>query len=219
MKIHESVMFVLGLVNEGAHVHSTLKKLYGRDSQRMDLEGYTLVISEGVAVRTKSRATGGGLRSTDVKATLMGAALHSHVANMAVAAGEEGSVWHHAAVSLQEKDATADSCAFQDLSVEHTDHSVELGQLHHVAKSQTPAACFAALVAALASRPTVSDIRFHTPKKTSNFVTRGIMQTEVRATNYPYSAANITGAGQVIGIGKSRIMYFLGMTSPLCRCR
>jgi hypothetical protein len=197
MKIHESVMFTLGLVDEADASYPTLKKLYGREKQTVNLEHTTLAVSNGVGVKAKSIATGAGMRENDIKELLANSPASSHLPKLAAASGRDGSVWHSHLASAD----TMANCNFESLSYEHTGHSMHIGNLHEIAKSESAKTCFAALLASLASHPTTADIRFNTPKKTSNYLIRGIMQADAVVQSYPYTNVGIDGTGQVVGIG------------------
>lgn len=111
---------------------------------------------------------------------------------------------HH--LSLGNKDQTSSSpdvCSFSKLSLEHTGHSIVLGNLHNIEKSTQSTACFASLLALLVTSEAVSDIRMRFPKQVSNNYIKGIVQTNSRQEDYPYTSVGLDGTGQVIGIGKS----------------
>lgn len=201
MKIHESVMFVLGLVDANSDSYPVLKQLYGREKQTIDLEFTTLAVSNGVGVKSKTLATGGGIRENDIKDLLVSSPASTHLTKLAKASGHEDSVWHKHIAST---DKLA-SCNFDALSYHHTGHSIHIGNLHEIAKSESSETCFATLLAILAAHSSTADIRFNTPKKTSNYIIRGIMQAEAAVQTYPYTNVGIDGTGQVVGIGTSFI--------------
>jgi hypothetical protein len=95
----------------------------------------------------------------------------------------------------------ADLCLFSSLSLEHTDHSVVVGNLHSIQQSTQPTACFASLLALLATSPAVSDLRIRFPKRVSNNYIKGIIQKNSREQEYPYTSVGLDGTGQVVGIG------------------
>jgi hypothetical protein len=212
LKIHESVMFVLGLVDEESDYYSLLKGLYGRPHQSINLELTALTVTSGVAVKAKTLASGGGIRENDIKERLVSYPASAHLTKLAAASGREKSVWHKHKDSIDE----ITSCNFDALSYKHTGHSMHIGNLHEIAKSESAKTCFAALLASLASHPTTADIRFNIPKKTSNYHIKGIMQTDAVAETYPYSNAGIDGTGQVIGIGAFSLLflYDCSMSNP-----
>ena len=108
-----------------------------------------------------------------------------------------------------------DSCAFAELEVTQEGPNVAISRLHQlhqkpnqphrdgIQSSDTERACFARLLAVLASDSATVDIRFRQKKRALNRFGKGILQTNSYDDSVPYSAAGLNGTGQVIGIGDS----------------
>jgi hypothetical protein len=70
--------------------------------------------------------------------------------------------------------------------------------------SSTPSSCFAALLAFLATHEEhISDIRYALPNKILNKYGKSVVQKMTSDQGTPYTAANLTGSGQIVGVGDS----------------
>lgn len=225
-KIHESLMFFFGLVDKEHSAYEELSHRYSKPiANGLDLSRVKLVVSGGIGVPHKDLLNSPKNRQFDnLKQRLFQSrslnlpfpTASSHLyrfAQQTSPPGESTNLWlkyanmlqsherHYS--TLENKDSSADVCSFSKLSIEHTGHSIVIGNLHHMERATQSTACFASLLALLVTLDAVSDIRMRFPKKISNNYIKGIVQTNSRQEDYPYTAAGLDGTGQVIGIGKS----------------
>jgi len=203
LKIHESVMYILGLTKHDTEVHSALAAAYERPlrSHKSNLQ---IVVSSGVGVKHKS--AGRSLQDASAVKHLLVNSHPAHYVDMLTRdhANAASSAWEQASVTLHaaHNDAFShETCAFHKLSIEHTGHSLVISNIHEIDTTSFPHACYASLLALLASQPETADIRFRFPKRAFNNYNKGIVQTDVRQQSYPYQDAGIDGSGQVVGVG------------------
>lgn len=94
-----------------------------------------------------------------------------------------------------------DICSFSKLSIENSESSIVLSELHEIMNSETSTSCYASLLALLVTSQSVSDIRLRFPIKIFNNYIKGIVQKNSYEQNYPYSSVGLNGTNQIIGIG------------------
>jgi hypothetical protein len=77
---------------------------------------------------------------------------------------------------------------------------------HITAEAATPTSCFAALLAFLATNEEhITDIRYTLPDKLLNKYGKSVVQKMTSDQGTPYTDADLTGLGQVVGVGDSGV--------------
>lgn len=251
LKIHESVMYLFGLIERDHSAFEQLNSRYHKKSLDLDLSQVKLVISNGIGVPHKPIPKSEiYLKVEELKHLLfqsssphLYASPSSHLYHLASlhttattttatttttstpssSSSSHKNIWHkHADIlsnyekeNLQMNSQTEstpslheqDICSFSKLSIENTDTSIILSQLHEVMNSEKSKACYASLLALLVTSNSVSDIRFRFPKKLFNNYIKGIIQKNSRQEVYPYTAVGLNGTGEIIGVGKYYYYY------------
>jgi hypothetical protein len=233
IKIHESMLYFLGIIDQNHGSFTSLSSRYERKSG-VDLTRAKIIISSGVGVPSKTLLKPeNAIRLEDIQDLLSHQQKNSlyispsshlyHFASLhSGSSTPDSNIWYQHAETLSRAErhqesqtslvsqlkngnepTTEDICFFSKLSVEHTGHSVVIGNIGELKGAKEVTACYASLLALLVTTKSVGDIRFRFPKRPFNNYNKGIIQESLREENYPYtSLAGLDGTGQVIGIGK-----------------
>lgn len=204
-------MVHLDLFADGTNtVNSKVMQFYKR-KKPVSLVNSKLVVSFGVGVAKKPHSS--SLSAEEARDLLIASHPTAHLKKLALEHGaEKKNSWRSALKDLRALKSPPrrsrhnqkhqdDLCNFSGLAFETSKNGVVISNIGFIQNSASPRACYASLVAAFATLPTVSSVRLRTPKFALNNYNRGIVQTEARVEQYPYNDAGLDGHDQIVGVG------------------
>jgi hypothetical protein len=219
-------MVHMDLTTENTNPTTSKMTQFYKKKKPVSLADSKLVVSFGVGVAKKAHAS--TLSVDQARELLLSNHPTSHLKKLAMEHGaEKKNSWRSALKDLRSVKRSPsrsrrsqkhqdDLCNFSGLSFESSRNGVVVGNIGVIAHSATPRACYASLVAAFATVPTVSNVRLRTPKFALNNFNRGIVQTDVRQELYPYNDAGLDGRDQIVGVGDTgKLLHVLGTR---CTC-
>jgi hypothetical protein len=120
----------------------------------------------------------------------------------------------------------ADFCPFNQLSLtlESDTQSIIVGNLKAFldisSQNNKGTPCATALLAFLATQPSIVDIRLRIPRRAFNVKNKGIVQAGFyTTTSYPYTAVGVDGTGEVVGVGTICLFIcYVGICSRFYFC-
>ncbi len=188
IKVHESVM-------------RSIFQLHDDESAPHTLENKKISVSGGVGI-----SKNGFMNpiSSEKFSSLIGKNPLEHIKKMSKEFSKQDDLWSEIARQT-DSDVSfaldADKCLFPKLRYAYLSNGMEISNLHLMKNIPRAKECLASLVALFASHNDVVDIRMSSIKRAFNNGAKGVVQSGLRQTVYPYHDVGLNGSNQVIGIG------------------